>query len=86
MERDGWRCQSCGRMEGLQVHHIRWRSRLGGDEKENLITLCSDCHQSSHGARLKGVGESASHRTRAPTSEEPTFCPLESLRTLEQKV
>jgi 5-methylcytosine-specific restriction endonuclease McrA len=41
LERDGWRCQSCGRMEDLQVHHIKWRSRLGDDTAENLIALCN---------------------------------------------
>jgi 5-methylcytosine-specific restriction endonuclease McrA len=46
--RDGWRCQSCGRMDNLEVHHIQWRSRLGDDAEENLITLCSTCHQSCH--------------------------------------
>jgi hypothetical protein len=38
LERDGWRCQSCGRMENLQVHHIRPRSRLGDNTTDNLIS------------------------------------------------
>ena len=50
LNRDGWRCQSCGRREDLQVHHIQPRSRLGDDAEENLITLCSSCHQSLHRA------------------------------------
>jgi 5-methylcytosine-specific restriction endonuclease McrA len=50
LERDGWRCQSCGRMGNLQVHHIQWRSKMGGDEEDNLITLCENCHSSYHGA------------------------------------
>jgi 5-methylcytosine-specific restriction endonuclease McrA len=67
LERDGWRCQSCGRMEDLQVHHIQWRSRLGNDEKENLITLCSDCHQSCHGATTHRVhGNSGTSSTKQP--------------------
>ncbi|MGD0907850.1 MAG: HNH endonuclease [Candidatus Acidiferrales bacterium] len=48
LERDGWRCQSCGCIEGLQVHHIRPRSRLGDDAAENLIALCALCHQKAH--------------------------------------
>ena len=48
LERDGWRCQFCGRAEDLQVHHVNPRSRLGDDAEENLITLCSDCHRSHH--------------------------------------
>jgi 5-methylcytosine-specific restriction endonuclease McrA len=48
LERDGWRCQGCGRMEDLQVHHIRPRSQLGDDIERNLITLCIGCHQRVH--------------------------------------
>jgi 5-methylcytosine-specific restriction endonuclease McrA len=49
LQRDGWRCQSCGRSEELQVHHINARSRLGQDTEENLITLCGACHARVHG-------------------------------------
>jgi 5-methylcytosine-specific restriction endonuclease McrA len=49
LERDGWRCQHCGSMEDLQVHHIQWRSRQGNDTEENLMTLCWSCHSSHHG-------------------------------------
>jgi hypothetical protein len=49
LERDGWRCQDCGAAKELQVHHIKSRSRLGGDVMENLITLCARCHRKRHG-------------------------------------
>jgi 5-methylcytosine-specific restriction endonuclease McrA len=49
LERDGWRCQSCGSIEGLQIHHIQPRSRLGDDSAENLMALCVRCHQKAHG-------------------------------------
>jgi HNH endonuclease len=29
-------------MANLQVHHMKPRSRLGGDVQENLITLCAE--------------------------------------------
>ncbi len=48
LERDAWRCQSCGRSTDLQVHHIHRRSRLGDDTESNLITLCARCHQELH--------------------------------------
>ena len=48
LERDRWRCQSCGSSENLQVHHVKWRSQLGDDSEQNLITLCSSCHRSCH--------------------------------------
>ncbi len=51
LERDGWRCQECGSMEGLEVHHMQPRSHLGGDVMDNLITLCVSCHGKCHGRR-----------------------------------
>jgi hypothetical protein len=31
------------------VHHMVFRSQLGDDVEENLITLCCNCHQKVHG-------------------------------------
>jgi 5-methylcytosine-specific restriction endonuclease McrA len=50
-ERDGWRCQECGSMKNLQVHHMKRRSQLGGDVMPNLITLCVSCHEKRHRLR-----------------------------------
>lgn len=49
LKRDGWGCQDCGVMKDLHVHHLRLRSQLGGDEMDNLITLCASCHRKRHG-------------------------------------
>jgi 5-methylcytosine-specific restriction endonuclease McrA len=51
LRRDGWRCQSCGTMSNLEVHHRKFRSHSGCDAEENLITLCVDCHRQAHGLR-----------------------------------
>ena len=48
LQRDGWRCQLCGSMQNLQVHHLKFRSQSGGDEEQNLITLCAECHRQMH--------------------------------------
>ena len=48
LERDGWRCQFCGSMRNLEVHHQQFRSHSGEDKEENLITLCTNCHSSIH--------------------------------------
>ena len=48
LERDGWRCQTCGSMQNLHVHHLKFRSQAGGDEEQNLITLCEECHTRIH--------------------------------------
>ena len=41
LERDGWRCQKCGSLEDLQVHHQNYRSRQGNNNLANLVTLCA---------------------------------------------
>ena len=51
LRRDGWRCQCCGEMSNLEVHHKQFRSQLGNDSEENLITLCSKCHSVVHDLR-----------------------------------
>ncbi len=54
LRRNGWRCQSCGVMSSLEVHHKQFRSRSGDDSEENLITLCTACHASIHRGRRIG--------------------------------
>jgi 5-methylcytosine-specific restriction endonuclease McrA len=51
LRRDGWRCQFCGAMANLEVHHQQFRSRAGEDSEENLITLCASCHEELHSQR-----------------------------------
>jgi ATP-dependent DNA helicase RecQ len=48
LRRDGWRCQSCGAMSNLEVHHKQFRSHSGNDSEENLITMCTACHAIAH--------------------------------------
>ncbi len=48
LRRDGWRCQLCGTMTNLEVHHKEFRSQSGDDSEQNLITLCAACHASVH--------------------------------------
>jgi hypothetical protein len=40
LERDGWRCQICGSSADLQVHHQRFRSKLGDDALQFDLALC----------------------------------------------
>jgi 5-methylcytosine-specific restriction endonuclease McrA len=54
LRRDGWRCQSCGTMSNLEVHHKQFRSHSGHDSEENLITLCVCCHGEMHSSRRDG--------------------------------
>ena len=60
LQRDGWRCQVCGTMSNLEIHHKRFRSRAGADSEQNLITLCSGCHADIH----RGSGSRMKHTTQ----------------------
>jgi 5-methylcytosine-specific restriction endonuclease McrA len=51
VDRNGWRCQSCGAMSNLEVHHKQFRSHSGHDSEANLITLCVSCHEGMHSQR-----------------------------------
>jgi len=48
LRRDGWKCQSCGTISNLEIHHKQQRSQSGDDLEENLITLCAACHENVH--------------------------------------
>lgn len=50
LRRDRFRCQSpgCHHSRFLEVHHLKPRSQGGGNELENLVTLCSGCHRLHH--------------------------------------
>lgn len=44
-------CRWCGSNDALEVHHITYRSELGGHEDTNLITLCFICHKKAHASK-----------------------------------
>lgn len=61
--RDNFTCQDCGEFHAyknkygvyipiddgqLDVHHILPVSMGGGDEQQNLVTLCKACHKARH--------------------------------------
>ncbi|WAM22607.1 MAG: RNA-guided endonuclease IscB (plasmid) [Candidatus Methanoperedens sp.] len=55
LHRDGHICQHCKGKSGdliLETHHIISR-QVGGDSPENLITLCSTCHEKVSQGKLK---------------------------------
>jgi len=42
-------CENCRNQRAwLGPHHIIFRSQGGGDEDENLISLCQSCHYEAH--------------------------------------
>ncbi len=65
-ERDGWRCAvpGCTARRNLHDHHLLFRSRGGGNARENRITLCVWHHlHGIHGAASCAPG--GVHRTRS---------------------
>ncbi len=47
-------CPVCTRRRRLEDHHLRWRSRGGGDEDENNAAACDFCHRPGvHEGRLR---------------------------------
>ncbi len=47
-KRDRYTCQICGSQENVEGHHIFEFSIGGAPHKDNIITLCRDCHQAVH--------------------------------------
>ena len=47
--RDNYTCQCCGKKNcRVEAHHIVFRSKNGGNDLENYVTLCEDCHKAVH--------------------------------------
>jgi 5-methylcytosine-specific restriction endonuclease McrA len=42
------RCEHCYRYGPTHVHHVRSKGAGGPDIPENLIALCSRCHEKAH--------------------------------------
>ena len=56
--RDCFRCRSpvCSRRD-VTPHHLRFRSAGGGDEPDNVASVCSWCHLFGiHGGRIRAHG------------------------------
>jgi 5-methylcytosine-specific restriction endonuclease McrA len=50
-EQDVILCEICG-SPAVDVHHIKYRSRLGKDEIENLMALCRVHHDLAHAEKI----------------------------------
>ena len=52
LDRDGWRCQKCGKAGRLEVDHIKALEHGGAVyDESNLQTLCRGCHLERHRGR-----------------------------------
>jgi 5-methylcytosine-specific restriction endonuclease McrA len=66
LARDKHRCRApgCGRTRFLEVHHIKPRQNGGGNQPDNLVTLCAACHRLWH---ERGNGSVVEAPAKAPT-------------------
>ncbi len=59
LSRDKFACQAglpnCAGKDGLEPHHMKFRSRGGSDDPVNLVSLCRNCHDKVH-AHFLGTG------------------------------
>ena len=56
LHRDGYQCQSGHKINHsvkLNVHHVQFKSRQGGNQPGNLLTLCLTCHQALHQGKFE---------------------------------
>ena len=43
-------CKSCSK-PGVDLHHLVFKSQGGGDNAENLVALCRECHNKAHDSK-----------------------------------
>ena len=59
-ERDGWRCRvpACSSRRNLQEHHVVYRSRGGGNDRSNRVSICAWHHlHGIHGGVVHARGD-----------------------------
>ena len=50
-EQDRIMCEVCNRV-AKDLHHVKFKSRGGTDEVDNIIALCRECHDEAHNGEL----------------------------------
>lgn len=57
MERDGYRCQTCGEATEGPPHHSPYLGQGGSDIPAHMFAECEDCHyEIHHGSMMKVIG------------------------------
>ncbi len=86
MERDGFKCRSCGSTEDLHIHHIDGSGQSDNPNNvlDNLITLCSSCHARAHAAELSQKAIQARWSRVQSITKEQIEEALSSCRTIEE--
>ena len=45
-------CEICS-LRDVEIHHVKYKSRGGSDEYNNLVALCRVCHNLAHDELIK---------------------------------
>ena len=55
--RDGYKCQACGGVDSLQVHHVRYikGGKIWDSPLHDLTTLCKECHKKVYAILKDGL-------------------------------
>tara|TARA_R110000824_G_C14926489_1_gene648253 strand:+ start:397 stop:687 length:291 start_codon:yes stop_codon:yes gene_type:complete len=48
LKRSDGKCEKCGKMWRLQIHHINY-DRVGRELDSDLLAVCQPCHRAIHG-------------------------------------
>lgn len=75
LERDGYKCQSCGATDHLCLDHILPVSRGGDSSDENLQVLCSGCN-TKKGNKLEGEKTGFNKKRGVSFSDTSDFDPI----------
>ena len=71
LARDGG-CVGCGAPPGwCQAHHVRWWRHGGRTDIDNLVLVCSACHDKIHHASWQVVRDRSGRRRLRPPSPDP---------------
>jgi hypothetical protein len=83
-ERDGWRCRvpACSARRNLQEHHIVFRSRGGGNERANRVSICAWHHLRAKPSQwLESRKRSQAQRARDPINRLDRLRPAQNPTT-----
>jgi 5-methylcytosine-specific restriction enzyme A len=71
LERDGWKCQHCGAIRRLEVHHVKRvadHPELAFDPA-NCLTLCGSCHTQETNKELGNIPDPKRQAWRVAVAE-----------------
>lgn len=72
--RDSYTCQVCKKKDKvLQTHHIVYKTHGGSDRADNLITVCTDCHNHKNHQEGGVLYDWMVNKKKAPSYKEAPF-------------